>query len=472
MTKNDTLMQVVALSAMAAAVAAALWIGGPDDSASTSRDVEAAPFWADVETGADHVDAVDLARRLLEGKERIAIVDVRPSEEFAQFHLRGAVSMSVPDLVGARGEALLARGDDLVVVCSNGPAHPAQAWVGLRRKGHDNVRVLEGGLDAMKRSVFTPPSLAADVDAATAVSRRAFVELARLALIAHEGEAPAKDSWSSDPVALETPCMVSPRWAASRLGEVVVVDVRPRVDFEQLHAPQAAHVEVAQLREPHGDRELMLLPAGRLAERFSQMGLSMETPVAIVADRLHDAAFAALAFLRTGHRKVAVVEGGIRAWARDGLPLVSDLAARAPAQHGFVTGADDFTMSVDELAQFVRDGRGIVVDSRPATQFEGSEGQEARRGHVPGAKNRPLAKDLDRVTGLLVDRATMESGYAALGADGSTPVALMCRTGHQAAQQFFVLRHLLGRENVKWCNGSFTLWAARSDLPVVTGGEQ
>jgi len=472
MTKNDTLMQVVALSAMAAAVAVALWIGGPDDGAATSHDIEAATFWADVETGDDHVDPVDLARRILAGKERIAIVDVRPAEEFAQFHLRGAVSMSVPDLVGARGEALLARGDDLVVVCSNGPAHPAQAWVELRRKGHDNVRVLDGGLDAMKRSVFTPPSLAADVDASTAASRRTFVELARHALLARDGEAPAKGSWSSDPVALELPSMVSPRWVASRLGDVVVVDVRSRVDFEQLHAPQAAHVAVAQLRDRHGDRELMLLPAEILAERFSQMGLSMETPVAIVADRMHDAAFAALAFLRTGHRKVAVVEGGMRAWAQEGLPLTAEIATRAPTQHGFVQGADDFTMSVDELAQFVRDGRGVVIDSRPVAQFEGREGQEARQGHVPGAKNRPLAKDFDRATGLLADRATTEAAYAALGADAATPVALMCRTGHQAAQQFFVLRWLLGRENVKWCNGSFTLWAERADLPVVPGGEQ
>jgi thiosulfate/3-mercaptopyruvate sulfurtransferase len=46
----------------------------------------------------------------------------------------------------------------------------------------------------------------------------------------------------------------------------------------------------------------------------------------------------------------------------------------------------------------------------------------------------------------------------------------MCRTGHQAAQTFFVLRFLLGRTNVKWCNGSFTIWAERTDLPVATGG--
>ena len=47
MTKNDTLMQVVALSAMAAAVAAALWIGGPDEGAAASHDIEAATFLAE-----------------------------------------------------------------------------------------------------------------------------------------------------------------------------------------------------------------------------------------------------------------------------------------------------------------------------------------------------------------------------------------------------------------------------------------
>ena len=468
MATRDVVTQGAALLAMTAAVAAVLWLQGDPVHGGLANTPSVDAHWAEVETGADHIEAVELAQRMLKKQERIAIVDVRPSAEFAQFHLRGAVSMSVPELVGEKGESVFAGDPDLVVLCSNGPAHPAQAWVELRRQGRSNVRVLDGGLDEMKRAVFTPPTLAADVDEATAAVRRPFVELARKALIAKEGDAEIASAWCSDPPRLVEPSLVSPAWVASRLDEVVVVDVRSRTDFEALHAPRSAHVTVSALRERHGDRDLMLLPAERLAETFSQLGIGMDTQVAIVADRMHDAAFAALAFLRTGHRAVAVVEGGIAAWARGGHPLVAEVATREPVQHGVVASADDFTITVDQLAERVRDGRPVVLDSRPRAQFSGEEGQEARRGHVPGAANRPLAADLD-ASGRLLDRASLEAAYASLGADVGAESVAMCRTGHQAAQTFFVLRFLLGRTNVKWCNGSFTIWAERTDLPVVTG---
>jgi thiosulfate/3-mercaptopyruvate sulfurtransferase len=90
---------------------------------------------------------------------------------------------------------------------------------------------------------------------------------------------------------------------------------------------------------------------------------------------------------------------------------------------------------------------------------------------VPGAKNRPIAKDLD-AQGALLPRATLEAAFLSLGATPDAQTAVMCRTGHQAAQQLFVLRFLLGHEQVMWCNGSFTQWAERAELPVELGAER
>ncbi|MEY4828366.1 MAG: hypothetical protein RLZZ562_162 [Planctomycetota bacterium] len=470
MSGKDTVMQGAALFAMAASVGAVLWIRGADSDRSASSGSQASSYWADVETGEDHIDAMDLARRMLAGTERIAIVDVRPRAEFEQFHLRGAVSMSVPQLVGDEGARVFASHPDLVVVCSNGPAHPAQAWVELRRQGHDNVRVLDGGLDEMKRAVFTPPTLASDVDEATAAQRRVFVELARQALIAQPSAVAAKSDWATDPAKLTGPAIVSALWAATH-KDVVLVDVRSAAAYASLHAVASISLDLSSLRERHGDRDLLLLPAEALAKRFGDAGIAIETPVAILADRMHDAALAALAFLRTGHRAVAIVEGGIRSWPHEGLPLDSDEYALTPTAHGVVAGADNFTMSVEELAAFVEERRGVVIDSRPTAQFAGEQGQEARRGHVPGAKNRPIANDFD-AQGRLLPRAALEAAFSSLGATNDAQAALMCRTGHQAAQQLFVLRFLLGYDKVKWCNGSFTQWAERAELPVELGAER
>lgn len=121
----------------------------------------AAPSWAKaIEQEGDHVTARELADQLLAHPSEVVVVDVRPASEFALWRIPGAVNLSLPQLLGSEGSALLKRaGENKVVIVSNGMVHPGQAWVELTRRGHRNVRVLEGGLTTFKREVLTPPSL-------------------------------------------------------------------------------------------------------------------------------------------------------------------------------------------------------------------------------------------------------------------------------------------------------------------------
>lgn len=122
---------------------------------------EVAPHWARaIEQEGDHVTPRALADLLLSQPQDVVIVDVRPASEFGPWHLPGAHNLSLPQLLGSEGKALLKRaGDKRVVLVSNGMVHPGQAWVELTQRGHGNVRVLEGGLTAFKHEVLTPPSL-------------------------------------------------------------------------------------------------------------------------------------------------------------------------------------------------------------------------------------------------------------------------------------------------------------------------
>lgn len=199
---DDLRMQVLALSAMVFAVGAAVVFGGMQES---SAPVAAGSHWlADVETGADHIAPEELAAEILSRREGLVLVDVRPPEEFAAFHLPGAVNMTVPEVTGAAGEAVFAASPRLVVLYSNGPAHPAQAWVELRRQGRTNVRVLDGGLDAFKARLLTPPSLAGWLDERTAAALRPGYAL-RAAFFLGGGSAGVADGSATDPDRLDAP---------------------------------------------------------------------------------------------------------------------------------------------------------------------------------------------------------------------------------------------------------------------------
>jgi thiosulfate/3-mercaptopyruvate sulfurtransferase len=233
------------------------------------------------------------------------------------------------------------------------------------------------------------------------------------------------------------------------------------------------NLSVEKLRARHGDRTLFLASDAEIAAQLGNLGLTRTTPVVICFDdKFRDATLAAVAMTRVGHRALAILEGGVLHWAAERRPLVTTIDEPAPAVYEPQAGADDFSIDIDQLASQVDAGTTALLDARPPDFFRGEKSTEARPGHIPGAVNRLYSLDLTRTDGgeWLLPRAALQQDYEALGLDQHRPVTVYCRTGHQASQSYFVLRYLLGYDDVRWFNGSWTEWAERTDLPAVTGG--
>jgi thiosulfate/3-mercaptopyruvate sulfurtransferase len=110
----------------------------------------------------------------------------------------------------------------------------------------------------------------------------------------------------------------------------------------------------------------------------------------------------------------------------------------------------------------------VILDVRPTEYYTGEKVDEARGGHIPGAKSRPYTEDLSKygkVT-LLKPSEELANAYTSLVPNKQTTVIIHCRTGHQASQTFFVMRYLLCYERVLWYDAGWSEWAARSELPV------
>lgn len=457
------------IATMLVAIGAALLVA-PRSHPDRRAIAAAAPAWLQqIETGADHIDADELLRELLTGAPGLSLVDLRPADEFAAWHLPGAVNLDVPQLCGEAGAALFATSPRLVVLYSNGPAHPGQAWVELQRQGHTNVKVLAGGLVEFRDRVLCPPSLRTDATPVADAGATSAWQLQRAFLLGAEA-APMPSGWATDPSALTQPTMVSTAWLAAHAAGVTVLDTRSREEFAALHVPGAHSLPPSALRQRVGDRDLLLRPEADLAATFGALGIAADTPVVLYADdRLHDATFVAVALLRLGHLRLAILDGGIRRWAIERRPLSAAPSAANAVRYLPRPGADAFVITTDDLAASVAANTTAVLDVRPVPQFTGAVSTEARPGHIPGARNRPLAQDLGPVaTGLsLRPRAELVAAYTEFPPEA--PLTISCRTGHSASQTWFVLRHLLGYRNVRWYNGSWTEWSARPELPAATG---
>ena len=172
-----------------------------------------------------------------------------------------------------------------------------------------------------------------------------------------------------------------------------------------------------------------------------------------------------------GHPRVAVLDGGLPKWRREGRPLEPG--------HGAPTGRPIHGRARSCRGPGPRRGaRSLVaepgeqiVDMRSAGRFAGTEPEPRaglRGGHIPGSRNLPF-NELVAPDGTLLPRGRApRSGSRAAGVDASRPVVATCGSGTSACTLILAL-HLLGHDRVALYDGSWTEWGGRDDTPVATG---
>jgi thiosulfate/3-mercaptopyruvate sulfurtransferase len=272
--------------------------------------------------------------------------------------------------------------------------------------------------------------------------------------------------------------LVSTAWLEAELGapDLRVIDATmflpgekrdARAEFEAAHIPGAVFFDIEEISDLASPLPHMLPPPHKFASRMQTLGLGDGNRFVVYDNSpLHSAARGWWMLRVFGAHHVALLDGGLQKWAAEGRPLES---GALPHRHGHFTPLFDAAAVVDKAQMLALSGDEIV-DARPALRFAG-EAPDPRpgiaSGHIPGSRNAPQSEFFDPDNSWKRGDS-LRAVFDAAGVDLARPMVTTCGSGVTAAVILFGA-HLLGKEDVRLYDGSWSEWGADPATPKAIG---
>jgi thiosulfate/3-mercaptopyruvate sulfurtransferase len=271
--------------------------------------------------------------------------------------------------------------------------------------------------------------------------------------------------------------LVSTEWVANHAGDanvrVVEVDVDTKA-YGEGHVPGA--IAWAWNTQLCDTVRRDILSKAQFEELLSSSGVTPQTDLIIYGDSNNwFAAWAVWQAKIYGHRQVRLMNGGRKKWLSEGRELSTDVPALTRAEYKAADADLSLRAFLPQVQEASLHGAAALVDVRSPQEFTGEilappglPETCQRGGHVPGARNIPWSRACNE-DGTFKSADELREIYGAQSIDGSKPVIAYCRIGERSSHTWFVLKYLLGFENVTNYDGSWTEWGNLVGAPVERG---
>jgi thiosulfate/3-mercaptopyruvate sulfurtransferase len=273
--------------------------------------------------------------------------------------------------------------------------------------------------------------------------------------------------------------LVTTEWLQEHTGAEGLVILESNEDvllYDTGHIPGAVKIDWhTELNDPVVRDYLQ---GEAFAELMSRKGISRGDTVVLYGDKSNWwAAYTLWVFTLFGHDDVRLLDGGRDAWVSQGLPLTKEIPSPSPSTYPVVerNDADIRAFKEDVLAHLGKP----LIDVRSPEEYSGErthmpaypEEGALRGGHIPTAKSIPWATAA-REDGRFKSHRDLVTIY--LEKQGFQPgddIITYCRIGERSSHTWFVMKYLLGFENVKNYDGSWTEWGSAVRVPIATGDQ-
>jgi thiosulfate/3-mercaptopyruvate sulfurtransferase len=267
--------------------------------------------------------------------------------------------------------------------------------------------------------------------------------------------------------------LVSADWAEQNLNTDGVVFVEVDEDtaaYDGGHLPGAVKLDWKTELQDQVRRDFV--NKARFEKLLSSKGVSNDDTVVLYGGNNNwFAAYAYWYFKLYGHDKVKLLDGGRKKWELDGRELSKEPVSRPETQYRAQDQDTSIRAFRDEVVESI--GNKNLVDVRSPDEFAGRllapahlpQEQSQRGGHIPTAINVPWSKAANE-DGTFKSDDELRQLYAEAGLDENRDTIAYCRIGERSSHTWFALHELLGHENVKNYDGSWTEYGSLVGVPI------
>jgi thiosulfate/3-mercaptopyruvate sulfurtransferase len=272
----------------------------------------------------------------------------------------------------------------------------------------------------------------------------------------------------------EKDVLVDTEWVAEHLDDddirIVEVDENPAL-YAESHIPGAIGFDWKQDLQDQVKRDF--LGPQEFGELMGSRGISNDHTVLLYGDRNNwFAAYTYWYFNYYGHDDVKLINGPREKWIEEGRETSSEVPQYDASRFEAEEPDRDIRAFRDEVLDALAEDTKLV-DVRSPQEYSGEliamagyeqEGAQ-RAGHIPGAASVPWAQAVNE-DGTFKSKDELEELYKSKGVLDGDPIIAYCRIGERSAHTWFVLHELLGKDDVKNYDGSWTEWGNMVNVPI------
>ena len=248
-----------------------------------------------------------------------------------------------------------------------------------------------------------------------------------------------------------------------RHKQLCVVDLSSASSYLTGHIPGALHLPPQALIAGQPPAPGKLPDIRHLRQLFAHLGHTPETHYVICDDEGGGwAGRFAWTLDVIGHSRYTVINGGMLAWHREGLPVAKTIVERQPTEPNITIHRGPIAEIPDILENIGKDNF-VVWDARSPEEYRGEKILAAKGGHIPGAVNCEWTTLMNPDRNFRI-REDAREYLASLGINDRKEIITHCQSHHRSG--FTYLAGKIFGFNIRGYHGSWSEWGNHPDTPV------